>query len=191
MYIEIYAVSASLLQSSLLYECFLSFFVFYCSLSGILREVLGSGSVHASDDSVISFIRLESHHVYRAEVLLLESLYLILVDDLGGEGGVNTGSLDGNNEMSSVLDEHMGVVSQDSSLIGLGDISEDTVDHRYKHSIFLGVSSIFNDRDDVSTFLSHVDEITSDTLGEFNGVDVTLGSDEITDVRNGSSRGSS
>ena len=55
----------------------------------------------------------------------------------------------------------------------------------------LGVSSIFNDRDDVSTFLSHVDEITSDTLEEFNGVDVTLGSEEITDVRNSSSRGSS
>ena len=140
---------------------------------------------------MVTLVRLESHHVDGAEVLLLQSLDFVLVDNLGGEGGVNTGGLDGNDEVSTVLHEHVGVVSQDSSLIGLGDISEDNVDHRYKHSVFLGVSGILNNGDDVGTFLGHVDEVTSDSLGEFNGVDISLGSDEVGNVRNSSSGGGS
>jgi len=175
----------------LLCEISVSFFVFYYSLGGILREVLGCGTVHACHDGVITFIRFKGHHIYRAEVLLLQSLNFVLVNDLRGESRVDTGSLDSNDEMSTVLHEHVSVVSQDSSLIGLGDIGEDNVDHRYKHSVFLGVSSVFHDGDDVSTLLGHVHEIASNSLGEFNGVNVTLGSDEVTDVRDSSSGGSS
>lgn len=166
-------------------------FVFCSSLGGILREVLGSGAVHAGHDGVITLIGLEGHHIYGAEVLLLQSLDLVLVDDLRGESRVDTSSLDSNDKMSTVLHKHVGVVSQNSSLIGLGDIGEDNINHRYEHSVFLGVSSIFNDGDDVSTLLGHVDEITSDTLGELNGVDVTLGSDEVTDVRDSGTGGGS
>lgn len=77
--------------------------------------------------------------------------------------------------MTSVLNEHSGVESQNTGLIGLGDISEDHVDHRHEHSVFLGVSSILDNGDHVGALLGHVDQVTADSLGELNGIDSTLG----------------
>jgi len=89
--------------------------------------------------------------------------------------------------MSSVLDEHGGVESKDSSLIGLGDISEDHVNHGHEHSVFLGMSGILDDGDDVGSLLSHVHEISSGSLGELDTIDGTFWSDEVSDMGAGSS----
>jgi len=91
--------------------------------------------------------------------------------------------------VASVLNKHGGVQSENTSLIGLGDIGEDDIDHRHEHSVFLGVSSVLNDGDHVGALLGHVDQITADSLGEFDGVDGTLGSDQVRHVGAGSTRG--
>jgi hypothetical protein len=76
--------------------------------------------------------------------------------------------------VSSVLDEHAGVQAQDSGLIGLGNISENNINHGYEHSVLLGVSSVFNNGNDVSSLLCHIDEITTRSLGELNCINGAL-----------------
>lgn len=39
----------------------------------------------------------------------------------------------------------MGVEADDSGLVGLSDVGEDDVDHLNQHSVFLGVTGVFDD----------------------------------------------
>ena len=72
--------------------------------------------------------------------------------------------------MASVLDEHASVETEDTGLIGLGDISEDNVNHGHDHSVLLGVTSILNDGDHICALLGHIDEVTTTTLGELDSI---------------------
>jgi len=155
-----------------------------------LWEVLWGGSEHSGDDYVITLIGLEGHLVNGAEALLSEDVNFVSVDDFWGDGRVDTGGLDSNNEMATVLDEHGGVKSENTGLIWLGDIGEDDIDHRHKHSVLLRVSGVLNNGDDIGSLFSHVDEVTADSLGEFDGVDSALGSDNVRNMGHGSARGS-
>jgi len=47
--------------------------------------------------------------------------------------------------VSSVLEEVVSVQSDDTSLIGLGNIGKDDVDHGEEHSVLVGVTGILND----------------------------------------------
>ena len=76
------------------------------SLSVVLREILGSWSVHTSDDNVISFIGFEGHLIDRSEFLLSQDLNFVSVDNLWCDSRVDTRGLNSNDEVSSVLDEH-------------------------------------------------------------------------------------
>lgn len=78
--------------------------------------------------------------------------------------------------MTSVLDEHCCVQAKNTSLIGLGDVSEDDVNHGHEHSVLLWMSSVLNNWDHIGSLLGHIDQITSYSLGEFDGVDCTFGS---------------
>lgn len=161
-----------------------------CSLSlVILGEVFWSGSVHACDNNVITLIRLQGHLLDRAELLLAEDLHLVGVDDFWGEGRVNARCLNSDDEVTSVLDEHAGVQTKNTGLIWLGDISENHITHGHEHSVLLGVSGVLDNRDDICSLLSHVDQVTSDTLREFDGVDGALGANEVRDVRYSGARG--
>jgi hypothetical protein len=44
----------------------------------------------------------------------------------------------------------VGVESNDTGLIGLGDIGKDDVDHLDEHAVFLGVTGVFYDGCEVS-----------------------------------------
>jgi len=44
------------------------------------------------------------------------------------------------------------------------------------------VSSILDDRDDVGPLLGHVDEITTTSVGELDGVDSSFGSNDVGNV---------
>lgn len=79
----------------------------------------------------------------------------------------------------------MAVESDNTGLIGLGNIGEDDIDHADEHAVLHGVTGILNDGDDVGALLGHVDEVTSGTVRELDGVDVSGGADDIGDVRNG------
>lgn len=140
----------------------------------VLREVLWSGTVNAGNDDVVTLVGLEGDTLDGAELLFLELFNLLSVDDLGGLGRINARSLDGDNEVASVLDEHASVKAENTGLIGLGNISEDHIDHRYEHSVLLGVSGVFNDGNDVGSLLCHVHEVTAGSLREFNCINCAL-----------------
>lgn len=84
-----------------------------------------------------SLVGLQGKLLMGLDVLSLHPL------DLGGEdglcrgGGVDTGGLDGDDDVSTVLQEVVGVKGDDTSLIGLGNIGKDDVDHGEKHSVLV------------------------------------------------------
>jgi hypothetical protein len=139
-----------------------------------LREVLRGRSIHPADNDVITFVGLEGDSFDWAELLLSELFDLLGVNDLRGLSRIDATSLDRNNEMASVLDEHASVEAKDTGLIGLGDISEDNVNHGHNHSVLLGVTSVLNDGDHISALLGHIDEVTTTTLGELDSINCTF-----------------
>jgi hypothetical protein len=66
--------------------------------------------------------------------------------------------------MASVLDKHGSIQAENTSLIGLCNISEDDIDHRDEHAVLLWVTGILNNGDHIGSLLSHVNKITSRTL---------------------------
>ena len=88
--------------------------------------------------------------------LWLDTLFSHNVDftskDLcGGCGRIDTVCLDGDDDGATVLEEMVGVESNDTCLIGLSDIGKDDIDHLDEHSVLLGVTSVFYDGDSVGT----------------------------------------
>lgn len=68
----------------------------------------------------------------------------------------------------------LAVQGDNSGLISLGNISEHTVDHTDEHSVFKGLSGITNDGDNIGSLLGHGDQISSGSVGEFDGIDNTF-----------------
>ena len=156
--------------------------VLIISLLGVLGEILRRRSVHTSDNDVITLIRLEVDLLDRSESLLTERFDLLGENLLRRHGRVNAACLDRDAEVTTVLDEHGSVQTEDSSLIRLGNIRENAVDHGDEHAIFLGMSCVFDNRDDISALLSHVDEVTAGALGELNSVNGTGRANQVRDV---------
>lgn len=77
----------------------------------------------------------------------------------------------------------MCVEADNTCLIRLRDIGKDAVDHADEHAVLERMSGIFDDRDDVRAVRSHVDQITSRAVGEFDCEDCACGSDDVCDVR--------
>jgi len=122
----------------------------------IVGEVLWSWSIHSTDDDVISFVWLKGDSFYWSEFLFFESLDLRSINNFRSFGGVNTRCLDGNDEVTSVFDEVSRVQTENTGLIWLGDISENNVHHWHEHPVFLWMSGVLNDWDDVGSLFSHV-----------------------------------
>ena len=104
--------------------------------------------------------------------------------------GVDARGLDRDDKVTLRFQKVVGIESHDSGLIGLGNVSENTVNHADEHSVFVGVSGILDDGDDVGSLLRDVEKISAGSVGEFNGVDETFWSDDVRDVGNSGSRGS-
>jgi len=156
----------------------------------VVGEVLGRGSVDTSHDNVVALVGFQGHLLNGAEGLLAQLLDLVGVDDLGSHGAVNAAGLDGDHEVATVLNEVGSVKAEDTSLIGLGHIGEDHVDHGDEHAVLLGVARVLNDGDNVGALLSHVDQVAAYALRELDGVDGSGGANQVGDVRAGSARGS-
>ena len=139
---------------------------------------------------MISGIRLEGKLLLRLKSFFSKFLYFSFEDDSGCVGTVDTASFNGDEEMSTVLEEMLAVHTHNSSLIGLGNISEDDIDHTDEESVFKRLSGVSDDRDDVVSLLGHVNQISTTSVREFNSVDCTGRSNDISNVGNSSSRGS-
>lgn len=122
--------------------------------------------------------------------LWLDTLFPHDVDlagkDLGGRcGRVDTVGLDGDDDSTAVLEEVVGVQGNDTGLVGLGNIGKDDIDHLDQHSVLLGMSSVLYDWNTVRARFGHADEVTARSVRELDGVDDTLGTDNVRDVRDG------
>jgi len=85
--------------------------------------------------------------------------------------------------MAALPQEVLCIDPHDASLVGLRDIRENTVHHRDKHSVLQRMPRVFDNRDDVRSALRHVDEISSGTMAELNGVDAARRPHDVRDVR--------
>lgn len=132
------------------------------------------GSVDTHDDGVVPLVGLERDLLHGLEVLLPELLHLLGEDSLGGGRGIDTVGLDGDDEVTAVLEELVGVDGHDTGLIGLGNIGKDDIDHSDEHSVLEGVTGILDDGDDVGPLLGDVDEISARAVGELNSVHHSL-----------------
>lgn len=139
---------------------------------------------------MVSLVRLQGELLHGLDSLLSQLLDLSGKDGLGLDSRVDTVGLDGDDDSSLVLEEQVCVQGDNSGLIGLGNIGEDSVDHSDEHSVLLGVSSILDDGDDVGSLLGHAYQVSAGSVGELNSVDGTGGAHDISNVRNGGSGGS-
>ena len=110
---------------------------------------------------MVLLVRIQSDELFRGKSLLFELFDLRLKDNFWILSGVNTRSLDGNHENSSVLEEISAVKSNNSGLVRLGNISKNKVDHFDHESVQPGLSGILDDWNHIGSFLGHSDQISS------------------------------
>jgi len=136
---------------------------------------------------MVAMVRLEGQLFLGFATGLLEPVALGGVNDIGGGGGVNAVSLDGDDELASVLQEHVGIQSNNTGLIGLGNIREDDVHHADQHAVTQRLTGIFDDRDDVRSLLGHVGQITAGTVRELDGVNNAFRANHVGNMGDGGS----
>ena len=139
--------------------------------------------VSADDDTMVSFIRFQSQLFERLDSFFSQLLHFTSEHGFGIDGRVDTVGLDGDDDKTTVLQEHVRVQSDDSRLIGLGDIGEHGVNHTHEHTVLLRVSGVINNGDDVRSLLGHTNQLSTGTVGEFHSVHQTFRADNVSDVR--------
>lgn len=135
-----------------------------------------------------------SKHTQSKLELGLDGLSTHLLDLVGedlssGSGTVDTVGLDGDEDTTANLEEPVGVHGDDTGLIGLGNIGKDDVDHGDDHAVTGRLTGVLNNGNNVGSLGGHGDEITAGSGRELDGVDVAGRSDNVSDVRDGSTRG--
>lgn len=145
--------------------------------------------VDTGNHGVISLERLKGQLLLGLDALLSHLLHLSGEDGLGGGSRVDTVGLDGNKDTTTELEEKVGVETDDTGLVGLGNIGEDAVDHADKHAVLQGVTGVLDNGDNVGTVGSHVDQVTAGTVRELDSVDSTGRANDIGDVGNRGTRG--
>ena len=96
---------------------------------------------------------------------------------------VNAVGLDGDQNTTSGLEEPASVHGNDTGLVGLGNISKDDINHGDNHAVAVRLAGILDNGDNVSALGSHADEVTAGTRRELDGVDETGGTNDVGDVR--------
>lgn len=126
--------------------------------------------VHGADHGVISLEGLEGKLLLGLDALLAKLLDLAGKDLLGGCGRVDTVGLDRDHDTTTLLEEQVGVESDDTGLVRLGNVGEDGVDHGDKHTVLERVTGVLDNGDDVGAVSGHVDKVTAGTVGELDSV---------------------
>lgn len=145
--------------------------------------------VDTSNDTVITFERLQSQLLLGLDPLLSHLLDFAGENNLRLGGTVDTVGLDGDDDTTTLLEEHVSVQTNNTGLVGLGNIGEDNVNHRYQHTVTKGVTGVVDNGDNVGTVGGHADQITTGTVRELDGVDVTSRSNNISNVTDGGTAG--
>ena len=138
---------------------------------------------------MITLEGLQGQLLFGLDLLLAHLLDLTGEDDLGGSRGVDTAGLDRDQDTTTILQEHVGVQADNTGLVRLGNVGEDDINHGDEHAVAEGVTGVLNNGDDVGAVSRHADQVTARTVGELNGVNITSGADNISDVRDGGTAG--
>lgn len=133
---------------------------------------------------------LQSQLLLRLDLLVTHLLDLTGEHNLRGSCAVDTVGLDGDQSTTAILQEHVGVETDDTGLVGLGNVGEDGINHRHEHAVAERVTGILNNGDDVGAVSSHANQVTAGTVGEFNSVNVAGGANNVGNVRDGGTAGS-
>ena len=155
-----------------------------------LQDLFGGALVDTDDHGVVTLEGLEGKLLLGLDAHLPQLGDFLGEDGLGGGGRIDTVGLDGDDDTTANLQEETGVETDDTGLIGLGNIGEDAVNHADEHTVLEGVTGILDDGDDVCAVGSHVDQITARAVGELDGEDGSLGADDISNVGDGGTGGS-
>lgn len=147
-------------------------------LFGLLRVL-----VDTDDHRVVTLKGLKRELLLWLNPLLTHLLDLAGKDDLGSSSAVDTVGLDRHHDTTAVLEEVVGVDTDNPGLVRLGNVGEDTVDHVDEHPVFQRVTGILDDGNDVGPVSGHVQKITAGPVGEFDGKDHAGGTDQVGNVR--------
>jgi hypothetical protein len=83
----------------------------------------------------------------------------------------------------------LGVDGNNTGLVRLGNIGKDDIDHGDNHAVAGRLAGILDDRDNVGSLGSHGDKVTARSGGELDGVDVASRANNVGNVRDGGTRG--
>mmetsp|Transcript_2497 Transcript_2497/g.8058 ORF Transcript_2497/g.8058 Transcript_2497/m.8058 type:complete len:294 (-) Transcript_2497:52-933(-) len=109
-------------------------------------------------------------------------------DGFGRRRRVDARRLDRNHKVTALLQKVLRVETNDTRLIRLRYIGKDGVNHANQHAVFLRVTRVFDDGNDIGALLRHVDQIATRTVGKLYGVYGTFRTDEIRAVRHRGTR---
>ena len=140
--------------------------------------------------TVVTFERLQGQLLPRLYSLLSHLLDFLGEHHFGLGRTVDTVGLDTDNDTTLALEEHVRIKADNTGLVRLGNVGKDSVDHGDEHTVAKRVTGILDDGDNVGTVGSHANQVTARTVRELNGVDVSGGSDDISDVTDRGTAGS-
>ena len=81
----------------------------------------------------------------------------------------------------------MGILCYDTGLVWLSYISENNIYHSNDESIIQRFSCVMDDWDNIGSLFSHIDEISTDSMGELNCIYNTLWTNNIWNMGNSGS----
>lgn len=131
---------------------------------------------------MITFERLESQLLLWLDSFVPHLLYFVGEDHLGFRRTVNTVGLNTDNNPTLGLEEHVRVQTDNTRLIGLGNIGKNGVNHGHEHTVAERVSGILDNGNDIRAVSRHANQVTTRAMREFNSVDVASGSNNISDM---------
>lgn len=146
--------------------------------------------IDTNDHGVVTLEGLKSQLLLGLDAHLPQLGNFLGEDSLGCGSRVDTVGLDGDDDTTADLQEETSVETDDTGLIGLGNVGKDAVDHADEHTVLEGVTGILNDRDDVCAVGGHVDQITTGAVGELDSEDGSLRAYNIGNVGDGGTGGS-
>lgn len=104
-----------------------------------------SYALHTCHHCVVTLVRLQSDLLDRLELAFPQDIDLPREYSLRGRGRVDTAGLDGDDNVPARLQEVLGVVGNDTGLVGLSDIGEDNIHGGEEHPVFLRCTGVLHD----------------------------------------------
>lgn len=154
----------------------------------LVQPLLLRSLINTDNHGVVTLERLERKLLLGLNAHLPQLCDFLCEYGFRRRGRIDTVGLDGDDDTSADLQEQTSIKTDNTSLIRLGNIGKDAVDHANEHAVLERVTGVLNDGDDVCAVGGHVDQITARAVRKLNSEDGALGANNISDVRDTGSR---